>query len=196
VPRFRNLPGRPQHKDFVRGYAYTTSVGGGFNLGAPGFGDGYTRAIRDERPVQVSFMGFGECLPYAGNTCRVDPDIVDAYGIPVMRIQLSPGENELALHRDMAVTAAEILDGIGATNIQIRQDLRGQAHEVGAARMGTDPKTSVLNPWLQAHDVSNLFVMDGSCFPSSGWQNSTLTIMALAVRATEYLKDQMRQGAI
>lgn len=196
VPRFRNLPGRPQHKEFVRGYAYTTSVGGGFNMGAAGFGESYKQAIRERRPAYVSFMGFGECLPYETNTCTIDPDVVDAWGIPVMRIRLSPGENERKMHLDMAVAAAEILDGIGAKNIQIRQEMRGQAHEVGAARMGTDPKTSVLNPWLQAHDVPNLFVMDGSCFPSSGWQNNTLTLMALAVRGAEYMKEQMRQGSI
>ena len=74
--------------------------------------------------------------------------------------------------------------------------MRGQAHELGAARMGTDPKTSVLNPFLQTHDIKNLFVMDGSSFPSSAWQNPTLTIMALAVRSTDYLKEQLRQGVL
>ena len=74
--------------------------------------------------------------------------------------------------------------------------MRGQAHEVGAARMGTDPKTSVLTPYLQTHDISNLFVMDGSSFPSSAWQNPTLTIMALAVRSTDFLKEGLRRGDI
>ena len=74
--------------------------------------------------------------------------------------------------------------------------MRGQAHEVGAARMGTDPKASVLTPFLQTHDVGNLFVMDGSSFPSSSWQNPTLTIMALAVRSCEFLKEQLKQGEL
>jgi choline dehydrogenase-like flavoprotein len=74
--------------------------------------------------------------------------------------------------------------------------MRGQAHEVGAARMGVDPKTSVLNPYLQAHDMRNLFVMDGSCYPSSAWQNPSLTIMAMAARATEYMKEQLRKGEL
>jgi len=194
LPRFRNLPGRPAMADFVRGYGMTTSVGAGIDLGAPGFGEAYTAAIRKPRPAVFSLFGFGECLPYEDNTCVIDKDTVDTYGIPVIRLQLSPHENELKMHADMTVAAAELLDGIGARNIQLRTELRGQAHEVGAARMGTDPKTSVLSPYLQAHDVRNLFVMDGSCYPSSAWQNPTLTIMALAARATEYLKEQLRAG--
>ena len=78
----------------------------------------------------------------------------------------------------------------------MRNGVRGQAHELGAARMGNDPKTSVLTPFLQTHDIKNLFVMDGSSFCSVGWQNPTLTIMALAVRATEYMQDAMNKGDI
>jgi choline dehydrogenase-like flavoprotein len=98
--------------------------------------------------------------------------------------------------KDMAVRGAEILEAIGAKNIRLRNGLRGQAHEVGVARMGTDPKTSVLTPFLQTHDVANLFVMDGSSFASSGWQNPTLTIMALAVRATDHLLERLRRGEL
>lgn len=194
--RFRNLPGRPAMKDFVRGYGMTTSVGAGFDMGADGFGEAYKAAIRKPRPAVMSMFGFGECLPYAENTCTIDPDTVDAYGIPVVRLNLTPRDNELKMHHDMAVAAAEMLEGIGARNIQLRTELRGQAHEVGAARMGADPKTSVLNPYLQAHDVRNLFVMDGSCYPSSAWQNPSLTIMAMAARSTEYLKEQLRRGEL
>jgi choline dehydrogenase-like flavoprotein len=96
----------------------------------------------------------------------------------------------------MAVAAAEMLEAVGARKVQARSGMRGQAHELGAARMGTDPKQSVLNPFLQTHDIRNLFVMDGSSFPSSGWQNPTLTIMALAVRSTDYLQEQLRQGML
>lgn len=194
--RFRNLPGRPAMRDFVRGYGMTTSVGAGFDLGAEGFGNAYKAAIRTPRPAVMSMMGFGECLPYAENTVTIDPDVVDAYGIPVVRLNLTPRDNELAMHKDMALAAAELLDGIGARSIQLRLELRGQAHEVGAARMGNDPKTSVLNPYLQAHDMPNLFVMDGSCYPSSAWQNPSLTIMAMAARSTEYMKEQLRSGEL
>ncbi len=192
--RFRNLPGGPQSADFVRGYAWSTSVGTGFDFSAPGIGEAYTRAIARKRPVSVTFSGFGECLPYADNTCTLDPDTRDAFGIPVVRLHLTPRENEQAMHRDMATHAAEVLERIGATNIRQAHQVRGQAHEVGAARMGTDPKASVLNPFLQSHDVRNLFVMDGSSFPSSAWQNPTLTIMALAVRSTDYLLEELKKG--
>ena len=192
TPRFRNLPGGPKTSGFVRGYGLSTYVGGGFDFAAPGIGEAYKRAVAQPRPATLNFSGFGECLPYEDNTCTVDPGTLDAYGIPVVRLRLSPRENERALHRDMATHAAEILDRIGARNIRQSHGMRGQAHEVGAARMGTDPKTSVLNPFLQTHDVRNLFVMDGSCFPSSAWQNPTDTIMALAVRSTDYLLEQLR----
>lgn len=194
IPRFRNLPGGPKTNGFLRGYGLSTYVGVGFNFAAPGIGEAYKAAVAQPRPVTVNLSGFGECLPYEENTCTIDPDTLDAYGIPVVRLTLSPRDNERAMHRDMATRAAEILEGIGAKNIRQRHGMRGQAHEVGAARMGTDPKTSVLNPFLQSHDVPNLFVMDGSCFPSAAWQNPTLTIMALAVRATDYLKEQLKKG--
>jgi choline dehydrogenase-like flavoprotein len=87
-----------------------------------------------------------------------------------------------------------MLEGIGARNVRPRHGVRGQAHEVGAARMGTDPKASVLNPFLQTHDIANLFVLDGSSFCSVGWQNPTLTIMALAVRATDYMMEELKKG--
>ncbi len=196
TPRFRNLPGGPKTDGFLRGYALSTYVSAGFDFGAPGIGEAYKRAVAAPRPSTVNFAGFGECLPYAENRCEVDPDMVDAYGIPVVRLRINPGDNERTMQRDMATRAAEMLEGIGAKNIRQRHGMRGQAHEVGAARMGTDPKASVLNPYLQAHDVRNLFVMDGSCFPSSAWQNPTLTIMALAVRSTDYLLDQLKKGEL
>ena len=196
TPRFRNLPGGPKTDGFVRGYAYSTSVGAGFNFGAPGIGEAYKRAVTAPRPATVTFSGFGECLPYEDNVCMVDRDTLDAFGIPVVRMRLTPRDNEQALHRDMSTHAAEILERIGARNIRQTHGMRGQAHEVGAARMGTDPKTSVLTPFLQTHDVANLFVMDGSSFPSSAWQNPTLTIMALAVRSTDFLLERLRRAEI
>ena len=119
---------------------------------------------------------------------------MDAYGIPVPKIHLTPRENEKAMLADMADTAAEMLEAAGAKNIQQIHVARGNAHELGTARMGTDPKTSVLTPFQQTHDIRNLFVMDGSGFASSVWQNPTLTIMALAVRSCEFLKEQLTRG--
>ena len=130
------------------------------------------------------------------NYVTVDPGTVDAYGIPVPKIHLTPRENEKAMLADMADTAAEMLEAAGAENIQQIHVARGNAHELGTARMGTDPKTSVLTPFQQTHDIRNLFVMDGSGFASSVWQNPTLTIMALAVRSCEFLKEQLKQGEL
>jgi choline dehydrogenase-like flavoprotein len=100
----------------------------------------------------------------------------------------------------MANTAAEMLEAGGAKNIfpfQVPDRIPGYGiHELGLARMGNDPKTSVLNSFCQTHDVKNLFVMDGSSFVSGGCQNPTLTIMALAVRSCDYLMEQMKQGTL
>jgi choline dehydrogenase-like flavoprotein len=194
--RFRNLPGGPAQKDFLRGYAYGTYVGGGPTFGAPGYGAAYKQAVAGPGPTQITMQAFGECLAYEDNFVFVDANTSDAFGIPVARIHLTPRANELAMHADMAVAASEMLEAVGARNVEPLHGLRGQAHELGAARMGTDPKASVLTPFQQTHDVKNLFVMDGSGFPSCAWQNPTLTIMALAVRSCDYLKDQLRRGEL
>jgi choline dehydrogenase-like flavoprotein len=194
--RFRNMPGEPASKDFLRGYAYGTYIDNGLNLRAPGYGEAYKRAASGPQPARVMMQGFGECLRYEDNYVDVDPGTLDAYGIPVVRIHLTPRANERAMQADMAVAAAEMLEAAGAKNVRTLHGMRGQAHELGAARMGVDPKTSVLTSFQQTHDIANLFVLDGSCFPSSAWQNPTLTIMALAVRATDHIKDRLRRGEL
>jgi choline dehydrogenase-like flavoprotein len=117
-----------------------------------------------------------------------------------MRIRMAWGENERAMIPDMAASAAEMMDAAGAKNIQpyaYLDRVPGYGiHEIGVARMGHDPRSSVLNQFQQAHDVANLFVMDGSSFPSGGCQNPTLTIMALAVRSTDYLLGEMKKANI
>jgi choline dehydrogenase-like flavoprotein len=196
MPRFRNLPGQPPSKAFLRGYGYQAESEAAFDFGAPGFGTAYKSGVARPRALRVSLQGFAECLPYADNACTVDPNVLDAYGIPVLRVHLTPRENERALLEDAANAAAEMLDAAGAKNIRVRTGVRGTAHEIGTARMGTDARTSVLTPFLQTHDVSNLFVMDGSAFPSSACQNPTITLMALAVRACDYLLEQLKRGEI
>jgi choline dehydrogenase-like flavoprotein len=142
--------------------------------------------------------GMGECLPRWENFVELDPSLADCYGIPVLRINMAWSENERAMIPDMAQTAAEMLEAAGATDIRpwtVPDRMPGMGiHEVGVARMGIDPRASVLNQFQQAHDVANLFVMDGSGFVSSACQNPTLTIMALAVRSCDYLLEQMRTG--
>ena len=125
---------------------------------------------------------------------------VDAYGIPILKVHMAWGENERAMIPDMAESAAEMMEAAGAKNIQpfaVPDRVPGSGiHEVGVARMGRDPKTSVLNQYQQSHDVRNLFVMDGSGFTSGACQNPTLTIMALAVRSTDYLLGEMKRGSL
>jgi glucoside 3-dehydrogenase (cytochrome c) catalytic subunit len=197
VIRFRNTRDKKFDR-FLRGYGFQGGGGPSFNWRAPGFGEAFKKGFLD--PVNsVGLAGFGECLPYYENRVELDPSgKVDAYGIPILRIHMDWGENEKKMIPDMAESAAEMMDAAGATNIRpyaVPNRVPGYGiHEVGVARMGKDPKKSVLNQFQQSHDVSNLFVMDGSCFTSSACQNPTLTIMALAVRSTDYLMGEMKRG--
>lgn len=196
VIRFRNTLQGPRTKEFLRGYGFQGRAGVGFNWGAPGFGEVYKKALLD--PVTtISLGGFGECLPRWENYVEIDPNVADTFGIPVLRIHMSFGENERAMIQDIGETAAQMLEVAGAKNIRARANpsVPGWAiHEVGVARMGTDPKKSVLNQFQQTHDIANLFVMDGAGFASSACQNPTLTIMALCVRSCDYALEQMRRG--
>ena len=197
VIRFRNTLTGPQEKDFIRGYGFQGGGGTRLNREAPGFGEAYKQAIR--QPVgYLNLGGFGETLARFENRAEIDPDgVVDAFGIPVLRVEMTWSDNERALMKDMAASAAEMLDAAGATDIvpELRTAVPGYGiHEAGLARMGSDPSTSVLNRFCQAHDMKNLFVMDASCFVSIGCQNPTLTIMAIAVRSTDYLMQQMKGG--
>jgi choline dehydrogenase-like flavoprotein len=199
VIRFRNTLNGPQEKSFIRGYGYQGGSGSTPNFWAPGYGQAYKQAVTADGPPYVSLGGFGETLARFDNFVEIDPDgKVDAWGIPVLRIHMTWGENELAMAKDMAASAAEMLEAAGASHVRQNLDTNPVPgwgiHEVGTARMGADAKTSVLNQFCQSHDVKNLFVMDGSSFVSVACQNPTLTIMALAVRSTDYLLEQMKQG--
>lgn len=197
VVRFRNTANSPRSKEFLRGYFFLGWTTTDFNWGAPGFGEAYKRALW-EPVTRLELMGLGECLPRWENYVEIDPQVLDAYGIPVLRLHMTWSENEHAMMDDMAVTAAEMLEAAGAKNIRpfAHHDYEpGRAvHEVGIARMGRDPKKSVLNQFQQTHDIKNLFVVDGSGFTSSACQNPTLTIMALCVRSCDYMLEEMRKG--
>jgi choline dehydrogenase-like flavoprotein len=133
------------------------------------------------------------------NFCEIDPNLKDAWGIPALRISMAHGKNEAALMRDAGITAAEMLESAGARNIRLTTgtEMPGMAiHEVGTARMGDDPKKSVLNAFCQSHDVNNLMVTDGSCFVSSGCQNPTLTMMAITVRACDHLVERFKRKEV
>lgn len=193
IPRFRNLTER--RPDYIRGYGYEVYLSPPSNEGAAGFGREYKeRAKRGDWTMNLE--GYGEIVPQWENFCELDKNVVDVWGIPALRISMDYGENARKMAPDVAASAAEMLEAAGAREIRLHQRFDYGRHEVGAARMGSDPKKSVLNPFLQSHDVKNLFVMDGCSFVSASCHNPTLTMMALAVRGCEYLVDQFRRGEL
>jgi glucoside 3-dehydrogenase (cytochrome c) catalytic subunit len=199
VIRFRNTEHGPRSKKFLRGYGYQGRGGANFNLTTPGFGEAYKKAVTDPK-ITVQVHSFGECLARWDNYVEIDPNVVDTYGIPVLRIHMSFGENEHAMIPDMAEAAVEMMEAASGRNIQPfmvpdRQPGYG-IHEVGIARMGHNPKKSVLNQFQQCHDIPNLLVLDGSGFTSSACQNPTLTIMALCVRCCDHLMQEMKRGNV
>ena len=197
VPRFRNVTAR--HPDFIRGYGFQGAAdrpGWRSALRAPGIGAAFKQRLHDLGPWSMSFWGFGEMLPQADNRATIHPTLVDKWGIPSLHIDCRWGANDLAIHRDMNVTAAELLEAAGAKNIEHPNGPStpgGTNHEMGTARMGRDPKTSVLNGWNQSWDVPNLFVTDGAAMTSSGCQNPSLTYMALTARACHHAVDLLKR---
>lgn len=200
LPRFRNVTS--EHPDFLRGYAYQGGggrEGWGRGNGMEGFGADFKHALRTPGPWTFSFYGFGECLPRVSNHVELDPEVVDAWGIPALRIHCRWSDNERAMLRDMAVQAAEMLEAAGARDVEefVEDNPPGLTiHEMGTARMGRDPATSVLNGWNQTWDVPNLFVTDGACMASSANQNPSLTYMALTARAVDHAVESMRRGEL
>jgi choline dehydrogenase-like flavoprotein len=189
VPRFRNVKEKSTN-GFIRGYGYQGSSSPTFSFGAPGFGAEYKNSAR-EGNWGISLGLWAECLASKDNYVEIDKGKVDAFGIPILKINAEWGENEKKLWEDGRVQAAEMLEAGGAKDIKLtgRHSVFGHCiHETGTARMGNDPKTSVLNKYCQAHDVPNLFVTDGAAWVSSGCQNPTLTMMALTVRACDYIQ--------
>lgn len=198
VPRFQNTPSSKRHSRFIRGYGYQGGAEAGFNFSAEGYGASLKKAVK-EGEYGISLGAFGESLPRWDNYIEIDRDLKDAWGIPALRISMTHGDNEAALMEDAGATAAEMLEAAGAKDIRVQAgvEMPGMAiHELGTARMGNDPKKSVLNAFNQAHDVKNLFVMDGASFVSSACQNPTLTMMALTVRACDHLIGRFRKGEI
>jgi choline dehydrogenase-like flavoprotein len=200
IPRFRNVS--TKQKDFLRGYGYQ----GGADrddwtrsLSAAGFGADLKHSLRKPGPWRLGVGGFGECLPNHRNFVEIDKEKIDAWRIPTLKISCEWGENERAMSRDIAAQAAEMLAAAGAREISVYQTMtppgRG-IHEMGTARMGRDPKTSVLNAHNQAHDVSNLFVSDGACMTSASCVNPSLTYMALTARACDYAVAKMKKGEL
>jgi len=203
--------------DFPRGYHI--ELGGG-RRGAPGFGfmggiqrfngvGGYGKALKDDYRrfygATVNFAGRGEMIPNADTYCEIDPSVVDAYGIPVLRFHARFSEHEINQAKHMQETFREIIHEMGGTPLTpmpSREALYGLEpvgriiHEVGTTRMGNDPKTSVVNANCQAHDVKNLFVADGGPFVGNAHKNCTWTILALAMRTSEHIAQARNQGTL
>jgi choline dehydrogenase-like flavoprotein len=203
--------------DFPRGYHI--ELGGGKHS-APAFGfmggiqrfngvGGYGKSLKDDYRrfygATVNFAGRGEMIPNEHTYCEIDPNVVDAYGIPVLRFHAKFSEHEVNQAKHMQETFREIIHEMGGTPLSpmpTREQLYGLEpvgriiHEVGTTRMGDDPKTSVLNANCQAHDVKNLFVADAGPFVSNAHKNCTWTILALAMRTSEYISQQRNQGSL
>ena len=197
MPRFRNI--KDKQPGFLRGYGLQAEADqepwqrGAIDVG---FGADFKRGISRPGPWQFTFSGYGECLPNHGNFAEIDKSTVDAWGIPSLKVHCAFGENEFAIRKDMSIAAAEMLSAAGARSIEpfMDDDPPGfSVHEMGTARMGRDPKTSVLNAWNQSHDIKNLFITDGSCMASSSCVNPSLTYMALTARACDYAVNLMKR---
>ncbi len=210
-----------QKNEFLRGYHI--EFGGGRNMpGVGGFDnvceqyEGYgvdlKKQCRTSYGSTIGFSGRGEMIPNPNCFCELDPSVKDKWGIPVLRFHWQWSENEIKMAKDMQATFRSIIESAGGTvitNAREQQNPQGDEqanarisqggeiiHELGTIRMGSSPKTSVLNSNCQAHDVKNLFVADAAPFVTNPDKNPTLTIMALAWRTSDYLLDQAKKGEL
>jgi choline dehydrogenase-like flavoprotein len=163
----------------------------------PGFGPDFKDRLTRPGPWAMWIGAWGETLPYYDNLVEPDKDQKDSWGLPLAKIHFRFKDNEEIMNKDMKESAVEMLTAAGFSNITgfDYHSVGGDCvHEMGTARMGKDPRTSVLNEWNQLHDVKNVFVTDGSCMTSSACQNPSLTYMALTARACDYAVDALKKG--
>ena len=201
--------------EFLRGYHI--EFGGGRSMPAAGqfhgichqhegYGLGLKQRCKEKYGAFIHLAARGEMIPNENSYCEIDPNVVDEWGIPVLRFHFQWGENEIRMARDMQETFRAIVEAAGGT-YQTEAETTGEfpygllaggqvIHETGTVRMGKDPRTSALNQFCQAHDVKNLFVTDGACFVTNPDKNPTLSILAISWRASEYLLDEARKGNI
>ena len=202
IPRFRNVDAKSRRKDYRRGFGYQGSASradwtrGIRELSL--FGGEFKKALVSPGPWQFGIGSWGECLPYHDNRMTLDRSRRDKWGQPVVVFDCGWKENELAMRKDMQASAIEMLEAAGLKNIKGYDDVVNSApgnciHEMGTARMGRDPRTSVLNAWNQVHAVPNVFVTDGACMTSNGCVNPSLTYMALTARACDHAVGEMRK---
>ncbi len=199
IPRFRNL--EEAHPDFVRGYSYQgVGIRANWPRGVhmPGVGADFRKTLSEAGEWRILMVAFAESLPRADNRVTLS-DKLDKWGLPQLHITLHHGENERALLKDAAAEAKTMLGMLGGKMLisSDEPDLAGSAvHEMGGARMGRDPTTSVVNGNSQTHDVPNIFVTDGAAMASSACQNPSLTYMAFTARAAAFAVEQVKAGLL
>jgi choline dehydrogenase-like flavoprotein len=201
IPRYQNVDSR--HPDFIRGYAIMVKGGAsifpGHSRHIDGFGAEYKRRIKEMHPAAVNVYARGEGLARFDSYVEIDKNVVDNWGIPVLRINYKRSDNDRKMLPHTVQSLKELLHAAGAEIIHEDNTLSEPGnvdHHTGTVRMGNDPKTSALNQFSQAHDMKTLFVIDGACWPSSGCQNPTLTMLAIAWRASDYLAEQFRLSEV
>jgi choline dehydrogenase-like flavoprotein len=161
------------------------------------FGADLKDALTTPGDWKFGITGFGECLPYSENRVSINKDKKDIHGMPTLNIDAEWKENEKVMRKDMMAAAAEMLEGAGFKNVKTydhADNIGLGIHEMGTARMGRDPKTSVLNAWNQVHEAPNVFVSDGAAMTSSACQNPSLTYMALTARAANHAVEELKKG--
>ncbi len=200
VPRFRNVGA--DKRDYLRGFGYQGGAGRqNWSRGVAelGVGADFKEAVSQPGGWTMGMTAFGECLPYESNRVTLNHDVKDKWGQPVLAMDAEFGENENKMRADMMNDAAEMLEAAGLQRVKTHNNgsLPGSAiHEMGTARMGRDPRTSVLNAFNQVHAAPNVFITDGSCMTSSACQNPSLTYMALTARACDHAVRELNRLSI
>jgi choline dehydrogenase-like flavoprotein len=197
VVRYRNL--FDDKRAYLRGFGYQGGAGRqgwGREIAELTIGGDFKDAICEPGPWTMGMTAFGEMLPYHENKVTLDKNKKDKWGMPVLAIDCEIKENEKKMRIDMANDAKEMLEAAGLKNVRSWDNEYAPGmgiHEMGTARMGRDPKTSVLNEWNQVWDCKNVFVTDGACMASSSCVNPSLTYMALTARAADYAVNELKK---
>jgi choline dehydrogenase-like flavoprotein len=195
LPSFMHTRKKDYARSFGAQFGYQNRRSVGWSRQLPGFGKEYKRSVSERFPAYVTFSPYGEKIPDARNFIDLDWEKKDAFGLPLARRHVVWTDNDMKIFRDMQNWSKQILESAGSEILNV-SETPATNHELGGCRMGEDPKTSVLNRYCQSHDVKNLFVVDGSVFPSASEKNPTHTIMALAARTADYIGDQLKKGAL
>jgi len=199
IPRFRNVDKASTRSDYLRGFGYQGGAGreGWYRaVKEMGVGAGWKDQWSTPGEWSLGMTAFGECLPYHDNQVKLNMEKLDPFGLPTLEIDCTWRENELAMRKDMAIAAAEMLEAAGYKDIHTWDSGSNPGlgiHEMGTARMGKDPSSSVLNEWNQVHACKNVFVTDGACMTSSACQNPSLTYMAITARAANYAAEELNR---